>query len=183
MQLVHYRRANSAFIAAGCGALAAAVGFALVRAGDSFAAPVRGFAWVMVMLMVLGLLIGLRDMWRPPLMYRADRRGVTIFYQADRRRFAGPGVFLPWESVTKLTLETRIRRGHSVGKVNIRVVVCALDRKALFPVGQHSSACEYEDHLVCLDAVSGTPSGEEMLAGLQALWRAARSRGAAAKAS
>lgn len=181
MQLVLYRRSNSAFLAACCGLWAAAAGFALVRGSGSLPAPVSGFAWLMVILMVLGLLIGLRNMWRPPLMYRADGRGVTIFYQADRRRFAGPGVFLPWDSVTKLTLEKRIRRGLSARKVNIWVVVCALDRKAPFPVEQHSSACEDQDHLVCLDAVSGTPSGEDMLARLRESWAGAKRRGRAAK--
>ncbi|AKU12011.1 hypothetical protein AzCIB_2116 [Azoarcus sp. CIB] len=181
MQLVHSRRFISAFLAACCGLLAAAAGFALVRAGGSLPAPVSGFAWLMVILMVVGLLIGLRDTWRPPLMYRADERGVTIFYQADRRRFAGPGVFLPWDSVTKLTLEKRICRGHTARKVNIWVVVCALDREAPFPVAQHSSACEDEDHLVCLDAVSGTPSGEEMLARLRNLWARGKRRRRGAK--
>ncbi len=108
-------------------------------------------------------------------MYSADRSGVTIYYDADRIRYTGNGVFLPWGSVTGMTIEKRTSVGATSNRMYTWVVACALDGDAPFPAQKHSVAYSPLDgeRVVCLDAFTGTVSGQAMLDRLHSLWQAA----------
>ena len=98
-------------------------------------------------------------------MYSADRRGVTIFYDADRVRFKDNGVFLPWGAVAGMTLEKRTSIGATHNRMYTWVIACALEGDAPFPVRKHSVAYSPQDgeRVVCLDALTGTVSHQALL--------------------
>ncbi len=104
MLKVYFNRKFSAFIAA---ASLAIVGFCLLglrNFGPDLPLWPTLFIGLMVPIGIYGFIVGVRQLLHPPLMFSADRRGVTIHYNADRRVYGGPGVFLPWEIVGKLEL-------------------------------------------------------------------------------
>ncbi len=172
---IYFHRKFSGFIAAVSAVLAVAGGIGLARAGDSIPAIVQLAGWLIIMAMGWGIIVGVRQLLRPPLMYSADRRGVTIYYDADRIRFTGNGVFLPWRLVTGMTIEKRTAVGATSNRSYTWVVACTLEGSAPFPVQKHSVAYSPRDgeRVVCLDSFTGSVSGQAMLDRLHALWQAA----------
>lgn len=162
---IYFHRKYSGLIASVSLVLVAAGGISLARASDTMPVILQVAGWAIIMLLFWGIIAGLRQLWRPPLMYSADRRGVMIYYDAERVRFTGEGVFLPWSLVASLALEKRTSVGATRNRLNTWVIACALHDKAPFPVPKHSVGYTPQDgqRVVCLDAFSGTISGEEML--------------------
>lgn len=173
---IYFHRKFSGFIAAACAVVAVAGGIAFARAGNAVPLFVQLFGWLIILLMVWGCLVGLRQILKPPLMYKIDRRGVMIYYDADRIRFGGNGVFLPWRSVTSLALEKRKCVNSDGSSAYTWVIACALKDKAPFQVQQHSSAYSLQDgqQVVCLDAFTGTVSRQSMLDQLLSFWAVGR---------
>ncbi len=172
---VYFHQKYSGFIAVVSAVVAAAGGIALTRAGSTVPLIVQVAGWLIILAMIWGIVAGVRQIVRPPLMYSADRRGVTIYYDADRARFAGKGVFLPWGWVTDMTLEKRTSVGGTRNRMYTWVVACALESDASFPVQKHSVAYTPRDgeRMVCLDALTGTVSHQAMLDRLHSLWQVA----------
>lgn len=172
---IYFNRKFSFIITACSAALAIAGGTGLAKAGSGLPVIVQVIGWILILLMVWGVIVGVRQLLKPPLMYRADRRGVMIFYAADTIKFTDGGVFLPWTLVTSMALEKRTGAGAMNRRAYTWVVACQLKSDAPFPVQQHSVAYEPGDgqKVVCLDAFTGTLSGQAMLGELRTLWQAA----------
>ncbi len=175
MLRIYFHRKYSGFIAAVSAVVATAGGIALARAGSTVPPVVQVAGWFIILAMLWGIIVGVRQLLRPPLMYSADRRGVTIYYDADRIRFTGNGVFLPWRSVTGMTIEKRTAVGATHNRAYTWVIACTLEGSAPFPVQKYSVAYSARDgeRVVCLDAFTGTLSGQAMLDRLHSLWQAA----------
>lgn len=183
---IYFHRKFSGFIAAGSAVVAISGGIGLVKAGNSMPVIVQLVGWLVILLMIWGIIAGLRQLRKPPLMYSADRRGVMIYYAADRVSFTGNRVFLPWTLVSGMALEKRIGSGANSKRVYTWVIACALEDNAPFPVQQHSVAYKPQDgeRVVCLDAFTGTVTRQAMLEQLQSLWQASiRGRGCPAGGS
>lgn len=162
----------SAFIAAVGLVMAIVCIIALNGAGPDLPYLARILLWVLLPAMFYGFIIGVRQLLNPPLMFLADRRGLTIHYEARRNRYTATGVFLPWESVADLALE-KIRTGGEGGRSWI--VVCTLNAPAPFPVRAHSVAWSnsWSDLTLSLDAFTGTLTKHELLDRLIPLWKSA----------
>lgn len=174
---IYFHRKYSGLIFACSAVLVISGGTGLAKAGSTIPVFVQLAGWFVILLMVWGIIVGVRQLWRPPLMYSADRRGVRIYYVADRITFTGNGVFLPWTEVTGMALEKRTGTGANSKRVHTWVVACELKGNAPFPVQQHSVAYSPRDgeRVVCLDAFTGTVTSQAMLEQLQSLWQAAQS--------
>lgn len=148
---------------------------ALAWTGTVLPLLVQVAGWLVIAIMIWGIVAGLGQLWRPALMYSADRRGVMIYYDAERIRFSARGVFLPWTLVSNLHLEERSVAGDSK---KTWVIVCTLNGRAPFPVAAHSAAYDPQDgeEVVCLDAYVGNLSGEKFLDRLRLLWQAQTGR-------
>lgn len=175
MLKVYFNRKFSAFIAA---ASLAVVGFCMLglrNIGPDFPLLPTLFLWVMVPAGLYGCIIGVRQFLHPPLMFSADRRGVTIHYDASRRKYGGTGVFLPWEIVGKLELvKVPVSQQHVAW-----IIRCALTAPAPFPVEEHSVVWSrsWGELTFCLDAYTGTVAMEELLERLVSLHKASSRSG------
>ena len=178
MLKIFFKRKFSALITA-CSLIVAGAGiFGLARTGNTFPVGVQVLGWLVVAVMLWGVVVGFRQLWRPPLMYSVDRRGVMIHYDAERILFGTAGVYLPWEIITGMTLEKRMTSGGSGSNpMYTWVIACTLKGEAPFPVRQHSAAYDPKDkeRVVCLDAFTGTISQQAMLDRLHSLWQASLS--------
>lgn len=167
---VYFSRKFSAFIAAASLAVTGLCVLGLTRIGPDAPVWVTLFMVLMTPLGVLGTAIGVRQLVQPPLMFSANRRGVTIHYEANRRKYGGAGVFLPWDIVGKLELTKVPVNDHHVAWV----IRCVLTAAAPFPVQAHcvvwSSA--WDEQTVVLDAYTGTVSMHKLLNRLRSLHRA-----------
>ena len=170
---VYFHRKFSGFIGFGCFLLVAIGGFGLAKAGNTFPLLVQLVSWLVVVAMTWGIIVGFRQIWHPPLMYAADQQGIMIYYDADRIRFTEPGVFLPWELVTGMSLEKRqVSPGGISNRMRTWVIACTLKSNAPFAVQKHSVAYRPQDgeQLVCLDAFTGSISRQELLNSLRPCW-------------
>lgn len=167
---IYFHRKYSGFIAAASAVLVVSGGIGLARAGSTFPLVVQLVGWLVIAAMVWGIIVGLRQMWRPPLMYSADRRGVMIYYNSDRGIYNGNGVFLPWSLVTGMSLEERTAVGGTSKMLRTWVIACVLQGDAPFPVKEHSVGYSPKDgeRVVCLDAFTGNVAGQAMLDRLSA---------------
>lgn len=176
MLKIYFHRRFSGFIAASCAVLVVSGSIGLMRAADTFPMVVQSVGWLIIAALTWGTIVGLRQLWRPPLMYSVDRRGVMIYYNAERICFAGNGVFLPWTAIAGMALEKRQSVGATRNRVYTWVIACTLQSKAGFPVPHHSVAYSPKDgdQVVCLDAFTGTVSKQAMLDQLRSFWQKAQ---------
>lgn len=170
MLKVRFSRKFSAFIAA---ASLAVVGFCVLglrNIGPDVPALVVLFVAFMALAGTYGSIVGVRQFLNPPLMFSADRRGVTVHYDANRRKYGGAGVFLPWELVGKLELVKVPVSDHHVAWV----IRCTLTAPAPFPVEAHSAVWSrsWGELTFCLDAYTGTVAMQELLDRLRFLYQA-----------
>ena len=182
MLKVYFSRRFSGFIAMACLLLVVAGGTGLAKAGSTLPMLVQVLGWLIIAAMAWGVIAGFRLLRQPALMYAVTSQGVRNYYDADRILFAEPGVFLPWELVAGMTLEKRnVSPGGTGNRRRTWVIACALNGDAPFAVGKHSVAYGKNDgeRIVCLDAFTGTVSGQQFLDQLQPYWRAGQSRSAA----
>ena len=176
MLQVYFDRKFSGLIGVASLLLVVSGGFGLTKGGNSLPAVVQIVGWLVIAAMVWGVIVGFRQMWKPPLMFTADRRGVMIYYDAERVRFTDNGVFLPWMLVTGMQLEERtVPGGISSNVKKTWVIACTLKDNAPFSVKQHSVAYNPKDgeRVACLDAFVGTVARQELLDRLRPLWQAA----------
>lgn len=166
---VYFSRKFSAFIAAASLAVTGCCLLASTRLGPGTPVLVTLFMVLMAPLGAWGCVIGIRQLVKPPLMFSADRRGVTIHYDANRRKYGGTGVFLPWDIVGDLELIKTPVSDHHVAWV----IRCALTAPAPFPVQEHSVvwSSSWGEQTFFLDAYTGSLSMHELLKRLQSLHR------------
>ena len=172
MVTVFVSRKFSWFIAAGCMVLTSICVVILMRTNLHLPLLVRVGLWLFIPAMIYGSIVGMRQLLKPPKMFCADRKGVTIYYESRRNRYTDKGEFLSWEIVNNLTLEEIRVGGDPPGRT--WVIFCTLKAPAPFPVQMHSAAWSnsFNDLTICLDAFTGTLSKQELLDRLIPLWKA-----------
>jgi len=172
MVTVFVSRKFSWLIAAVCLVITSICVMTLMRTNLYLPPLVRVALWLFIPVMIYGSIVGVRQLLKPPKMFCADRKGVTIYHESRRNRYTDKGVFLPWEIVGNLTLEKLRVGGDPPGRTWI--ILCTLKVPAPFPVQAHSAAWSnsWNDLTICLDAFTGTVSKQELLDRLIPLWRA-----------
>jgi hypothetical protein len=148
-------------------------GLAVLRAGAEIPQAVQWFIWFILALMLYGILVGVRQLITPPLMFIANNEGIVTFYVSDHNNFTGPGILIPWASIADLTLEKRSVQGSTQNLAYVWLIACRLKADANFDVKKHSVGYASSDgqRVVCLDAFTGTVMREELLERLRALWQ------------
>ena len=174
---VHFRRALSGMIAGISFVLVVGGSLGLLRAGAEVPQPVQWVAWPLLALMLYGILVGVRQLIRPPLMFTANNEGIVTHYLSDQNTYTGAGVLIPWASISNMVLEKR--RGTTSGagagnRTDVWVIACTLKESTEFDVAKHSSGRCASDaqRVICLDAWTGTVRRDELLDRLLSLWRA-----------
>ena len=170
---VHYRRSLSGMIAGVAFILVVGGGLALLRAGAEVPQPVQWVAWSILALMLYGILVGVRQLMTPPLMFIANNEGIVTYYLSDHNTYTGTGALIPWANISSIALERR-RGVTSSGKMaDVWVIACTLNANAEFDVEKHSSGYLASDaqRVICLDAFTGTIRREELLDRLRLLWQ------------
>lgn len=172
MLKVFFGRGYSALIAGVCCLVLVGCIFGLLRDGGTFPAPVRIMICLVGLGMFWGALVGFRQLLNPPLMFSADRRGVTINYNARSDSFSNPGVFLPWQNVAELELR-EVRAFVATKPGTTWVVICSLKEPVPPPVAELAIKMEQASTgaAVCLDALSGSLKKQELLDRLRQLWQ------------
>jgi len=148
-------------------------GLALLRAGAEVPQPVQWVAWSILALMLYGILVGVRQLMTPPLMFIANNEGIVTYYLSDHNTYTGTGALIPWANISSIALERR-RGVTSSGKMaDVWVIACTLNANAEFDVEKHSSGYLASDaqRVICLDAFTGTIRREELLDRLRLLWQ------------
>lgn len=176
MLQIYFSQKLALFATTGCAGVFFICTLGLNRLNDGTPMFARLMFWIMIPLMIWGFIAYLRRLLNPPLMYRADRRGVMIFCDALRNVIPKEGVFLPWNIVSDLCYEVRIGRGGMTSRVSIPVIKCTLSGDAPFPAEKHSTAYLNDDvnRVVCLDAFNGNITKQAMLEQLKPLWQSAK---------
>jgi hypothetical protein len=148
-------------------------GLAVLRAGAEIPQPVQWFIWSILALMLYGILVGVRQLITPPLMFIANNEGIVTFYVSDHNTFTGPGILIPWASIADMTLEKRSVQGSIQNLAYVWLIACTLKADANFDVKKHSVGYASSDgrRVVCLDAFTGTVMREELLERLRDLWQ------------
>ena len=175
MLQVFCKKRFSAFIA-GCSlTLVLAGGLSLANARAEIPVPIHLIAWPILALMAWSVVIGVRQLMAPPLMFVADTRGIVSYFNADNISFTDAGVSIRWEEIADITLEKRQTAGGGASnRLYTWVIACTLKADANFKVAQHSVAHRREDgnRIFCLDAFTGTVSHQELLDRLRSMWQA-----------
>lgn len=174
MLKVHYSRLYSALMTL-CFLMVLIICFvALARTDASTPIFVKVMVWIITPGMALGMVAGIRWFINPPLMFTADRRGITSHYDARAKyNYSSRGVLLPWDAVEKLELLQAYSVSGNLGKR--WVIVCRLKSPPPFPVKEHSVATgpSWGESEFCLDADNGTVTKQNLLDMLTGLWRSA----------
>jgi hypothetical protein len=116
-------------------------GIVLLRAGAEVPQPVQWVMWSIIALMLYGLLVGVRQLIRPPLMFVANNEGIVTYYLSDHNTYAGTGALIPWVNISSIALEKRRGTVSGVGsgnRANVWVIACTLKENAEFDVEEHS---------------------------------------------
>jgi hypothetical protein len=175
MLQIYFSRKLAVFATTVCAGLFFMSILGLNRINDDTPLFARFTFWIMLPLMIWGFIAYLRRLLNPPLMYKADRRGVMIFCDTSRGVIPNEGVYMPWNIVYDMCYEVRIGRGGLRNMVSIPVIKCTLSGDAPFPVEKHSAAYLNDDRnrIVCLDAFNGNITKLAMLDQLKLLWQSA----------
>lgn len=176
MLQIYFSRKLALFATTGCAVVFFICMLGLSRLNDGTPMFARLMFWIMIPLMIWGFIGYLRRLLYPPLMCRADRRGVMIFCDTSRSVIPKEGVFLPWNIVSDMSYEVRSGHGGKTNRVSIPVIKCTLSEDAPFPTEKHSTAYLNDDvnRVVCLDAFNGNITKQAMLAQLKRLWQSAK---------
>ena len=176
MLQIYFSRKLALFATTACAVVFFICILALSRLNAHTPMFARLLFWIMIPLMIWGFVAYLRRLLNPPLMYRADRRGVMIFCDTSRNTIPKEGVFLPWSIVSDMCYEVRSGRGGMTNRVSIPVIKCTLSGDTPFPAEKHSTAYIIDDlnRIVCLDAFNGNITKQAMLDQLKLLWQSAK---------
>ena len=152
-------------------------GIGLLRAGAEVPQLVQWVMWSILALMLYGILVGVRQLITPPLMFIANNEGIVTYYLSDHNTYTGAGVLIPWANISNIALEKRRGMVSGVGSGNradVWVIACTLKEDAQFDVEKHSSGRYASDaqRVICLDAFTGTIRRQELLSRLLSLWYA-----------
>jgi hypothetical protein len=173
---IYFSRKLALFATASCAGVFFICILGLNRINDETPMLLQFMLWIMVPLMIWGFGAYLRRLLKPPLMLRADRRGVMIFCDSSHGVIPKEGVFLSWNIVSDMCYEVRSCHGGMRNRVSIPVITCTLSGEAPFPVEKHSAAYLNDDknRFVCLDAFNGNITKQAMLDQLKPLWQSAK---------
>lgn len=165
---VYYRRALSGMIAGVSLVLVVGGGLALLRAGAEVPQPIQWVIWSILVLMLYGIFVGVRQLIWPPLMFVANNEGIVTYYLSDRNAYTGTGLLIPWANISNIALEKRRGVVSGVGSGNrtdVWVIACTLKEDAEFDVVKYSTGRNKSDaqRIICLDAFSGTVRLQELL--------------------
>lgn len=176
MLQIYFSRKLALFATTGCAVVFFMCILGLNRINDDTPMFARFMLWIMIPMMIWGFIAFLRRLLNPPLMYRADRRGVMIFCNTLRNIIPKEGVFLPWNIVSDMCYEVRSGHGGMTNRVSIPVIKCTLSGDAPFSAEKHSIGYLHDDlnSVVCLDAFNGDITKQAMLDQLKPLWQSAK---------
>ena len=148
-------------------------GSALLRAGAEVPQSVQWVAWSILTLMLYAILVGVRQLITPPLMFIANNEGIVTYYLSDHNTYSGTGALIPWGNISTMALEKRRGVSSSGKRTDVWVIACTLKKDAEFDVEKHSLGRYASDaqRVVCLDAFAGTIRREELLDRLLSLWQ------------
>ena len=170
---VHFRRALSGVIAGVSFVLVVGGGLGLLRAGAEVPQFVQWFMWAILDVMLFGMVVGIRQLIAPPLLFIANKEGIVTYYVSDNNSYSGAGTLIPWASISDMTLERRATQGATQNLAYVWLIACRLKADADFDVKKHSAGYASSDgqRVVCLDAFTGTVRREDLLDCLHRLWR------------
>ncbi|MEI7431688.1 MAG: hypothetical protein WCL27_14640 [Betaproteobacteria bacterium] len=173
---VYFRRILSGLIAGVSLILVVGGGIGLLRAGAEVPQAVQWFMWSILALLLYGIVVGVRQLVRPPLMFIANNEGIVTYYLSDHNTYTGSGVLIPWANISNMALEKRRGTVSGVGAGNrsdVWVIACTLKEDAAFDLEKHSSGRYASDgkRVICLDAYAGTVRLQELLDRLRSLWQ------------
>ena len=174
---VYFRRTLSGMIAGISVVLVVGGALSLLRAGAAVPQAVQWFAWSILLLMLYGILVGFRQLIRPPLMFTASNEGIVTHYLSNQNSYTGTGVLIPWSSISNMALEKRrgIVSGVGAGnRADVWVIACTRKENAEVDVEKHRSGRCASDaqRVICLDAWAGTVRLDELQDRLLRLWHA-----------
>jgi len=174
---VYFRRILSGLITGVSLVLVVGGGISLLRAGDEVPQPVQWFMWSILAVLLYGIVVGVRQLLRPPLMFVANGEGIVSYYLSDHNNYSGTGVLIPWANISGMALEKRRGAVSGVGAGNrsdVWVIACTLKEDAEFDLEKYSSGRYASDgqQVFCLDAYAGTVRLQELLDRLRSLWQA-----------
>ena len=154
-------------------------GLALLRAGAEVPQPAQWFAWSLLTLMLYGILVEVRQLIAPPLMFIANNEGIVTYYLSNHNTYTGTGTLMPWTNISNIALEKRRGVNSSGNRTDVWVIACTLKGNAEFDVKKHSSAYLVSDaqRVICLDAFEGTIRRAELRDRLHHLWHASSHTG------